>query len=434
MKPTPTTTARSLTLLTAALASLVLATSCTGEPDRAPDADRPSSASSGTASPSADPERETGLDAKAVLSPIALTPLAAAVPVVASDGRRHYAYELSVINQSAGTATLTSVQAETPDRADIGEDLAGDRLAGLFRVNGASSDGPTLEPGASGMLFMDVSADAGDPVPAQIEHTVELSFTPAGDGQEAAKAQRLQLTGVPVRVDQTAPVVVASPLRGQRWVVGNGCCSPINAHRGSTLSINGTATVAQRYAIDFVQLTDDNQAVTGDPKKNESFPAFGRTVYAAAAGTVVIRRDGEQEQTPGSLPAGATIQSADGNYLVIDIGEGRYAFYAHLQPGSLKPKVGDRVEVGDELGRLGNTGNTDAPHLHFHIMDGPSPLRSNGLPFVLDTFTGQGFLPDVDSVAYPKRGVVIEVDTSTRAGAHTEQMPLGGDLIAFPDR
>ena len=57
--------------------------------------------------------------------------------------------------------------------------------------------------------------------------------------------------------------------------------------------------------------------------------------------------------------------------LVVDIGGGAFAFYAHLQRGSLKAKLGDKVKKGQVLGLLGNTGNTDAPHLHFHLMDGP---------------------------------------------------------------
>lgn len=412
---------------TAVIATLALLTvaACTGGPAPGPGP----AVTTGSAGP--DFEYEQGQDAAAVLAPIALRPLAAAVPVVGTDGRRHYAYELTVVNQSSGTVTLTSVQAETPSRSDLGEDLFGDRLAQMFRVNGGATKSPTLEPGGSGELFMDVSVDAADPVPAQLEHTIDLAFTPAGDGKQTPAVQQMQLTGVPVTVDATEPVTVASPLRGGRWLVGNGCCSPINAHRGSTLAINGTATVAQRFAIDFVQLTEDDQAVTGEVSRNESYPAFGQTIHAAAGGTVVARRDGEQEQTPGSLPAGATIQTADGNYLVIDIGGGRYTFYAHMQPGSLRVQVGDRVEAGAELGLLGNTGNTDAPHLHFHVMDGPSPLRSNGLPFVFDSFVGKGYVADLDSVAEAKQGVTIAVDRNQKTGQHTAQMPLVGDLIEF---
>ena len=69
-----------------------------------------------------------------------------------------------------------------------------------------------------------------------------------------------------------------------------------------------------------------------------------------------------------------------------DIGDGNYAFYAHLKTGSVKVKVGDQLTTGQVIASLGNTGNTDAPHLHFHVMSTPDPLRSNGLPFVFTSF------------------------------------------------
>src|SRR3712207_8545465 len=52
-------------------------------------------------------------------------------------------------------------------------------------------------------------------------------------------------------------------------------------------------------------------------------------------------------------------------------------FYAHLQRGSVEVEVGDEVQAGDQLGLLGNTGNSSAPHLHFHVMAGPSPVGSD---------------------------------------------------------
>lgn len=377
-----------------------------------------------------DPAREAAEDKASVLGPLAFRSLASAVPVIASDGRRHFAYELTVVNQSTGTARIDSIQAQTPNRVDVGDQLGGDALKAMFRINGSDATDATLRPGGSGTVFLDVVTAAGAPVPTELQHSIVLTFTPAATGKSAGKATALRLTGVPVTVDQRAPVVVAAPLRGKNWVVGNGCCSPINAHRGSTLSINGTVSVAQRFAVDMVQLTDTGEAITGNAADVTSYPAFGNTVYAAAAGTVVGRHDGEKEQTPGKLPADATVQNADGNFLVIDIGDGRYAFYAHMQPGSIKPKIGDKVNVGDKLGLLGNTGNTDAPHLHFHIMDGPSPLRSNGLPFVFDTFTVQGALTDINELD-PATTKKVSVDTATRTGTHTNQMPLGADLLTF---
>jgi murein DD-endopeptidase MepM/ murein hydrolase activator NlpD len=81
--------------------------------------------------------------------------------------------------------------------------------------------------------------------------------------------------------------------------------------------------------------------------------------------------------------------------VIVDIGGGRYAFYAHLKPGSITVKEGERVRRGQVLARLGNSGNTGFPHLHFHVMDAPLPLGADhNLPYVIDSFLYQGFIGD----------------------------------------
>jgi murein DD-endopeptidase MepM/ murein hydrolase activator NlpD len=79
-----------------------------------------------------------------------------------------------------------------------------------------------------------------------------------------------------------------------------------------------------------------------------------------------------------------------GNHVVVEIAPGVFATYAHLQPGSLAVRVGERVTPGQRLGRLGNSGNTTAPHLHFQISDGPDIVTANSLPFVFDRYTLAG--------------------------------------------
>lgn len=98
--------------------------------------------------------------------------------------------------------------------------------------------------------------------------------------------------------------------------------------------------------------------------------------------------------------------------MVLDIGHGRFAFYAHLQPGSLKVKVGDRVKRGQVLGLVGNSGNSTEPHLHFHLADSKSPLGSEGLPYVLDSF---------DAKAKPD-GVATK---------HKQEIPLEDEVVTF---
>jgi murein DD-endopeptidase MepM/ murein hydrolase activator NlpD len=88
-----------------------------------------------------------------------------------------------------------------------------------------------------------------------------------------------------------------------------------------------------------------------------------------------------------------TAQTLLGNHVIQDIGRGFFAFYAHLQKGSVTVAPGDRVTRGRGLGKLGNSGNTSAPHLHFHLMAGASAIGSNGLPYVIDGFALAGQIP-----------------------------------------
>ncbi len=79
-----------------------------------------------------------------------------------------------------------------------------------------------------------------------------------------------------------------------------------------------------------------------------------------------------------------------------DLGDGHYALYAHLKTGTVKVKPGDRLTTGQVIGSLGNSGNTDAPHLHFHVMSTPDPLRADGLPFVFSAFRLDSRLSSTD--------------------------------------
>jgi murein DD-endopeptidase MepM/ murein hydrolase activator NlpD len=191
----------------------------------------------------------------------------------------------------------------------------------------------------------------------------------------------IQLRGAPVRI--------APPLRGDRWLAANG---PANGthHRRSWLAHEGRAFFPERFAIDFVRLYAEG-LTNGDPAGNGSYRGYGAEVIAVADAGVSAIKDGMADNVPANrAPSGMTLETMGGNLVVLDLGSGRYAFYAHLQPGSIRVKVGDRVRVGQVLGLLGNSGNSNAPHLHFQISDRPSLLLSEGVPFVIDSFVHEG--------------------------------------------
>jgi hypothetical protein len=420
-------------------AAVVTLTGCT-TPQTSPSTPTATAPSSRNSDETAAPPQSS--DETAAFTPLTAIPLADVNPVLGADDRIHLAYELLLVNTTGSTVQLSSVATLDADHGDASiATLQGADLDRLFRPS-AGAMGNTLTPGESGRLFLDATLPADAPSPRLLRHRIALTLQTGPPTQDPGPhdndptpppATTMTFTGVPVNVSDQQAVEVAPPLQGNGWVAGNGCCDAITAHRGATLSIDGTIHVAQRFAIDFVQLGPTGQLYTGNPADVASFPFFGVQVRSAADGTVVRVLDGNPEQTPGELPEGQTLQSADGNYVVVDIGNGRFAFYAHMQPNSLKVKVGDRVRTGDVLGLLGNTGNTDGPHLHFHIMDGPSPLLSNGLPFVFTSFTGRGVVSDEQKLnaPFPPQAPIVPVDTANLAGPHAKQLPLNLQVLDF---
>jgi murein DD-endopeptidase MepM/ murein hydrolase activator NlpD len=351
------------------------------------------------------------------ITPVFARVVAAPQPVRADDGRVHLAYELLLTNQSSSAAAV--------QRIDV---LAGGRT--ITSLSGAALDAVTipydggphvavLKPGLAAMVLVDVALPARADLPTKLVHR----FVIAQDPVQPAAAMTYRTA--PTRVVQRPAMLIAPPLRGDRWVVGNGCCATATSHRGAVLASNGGLHAPERYAIDFVQLTPQDRVFTGAIGDLSSYAFFGADVLSVAPGKVVAKVDGLPEGTPPDPPPGVTAANAGGNHLVVDMGHGRYAFYAHLQPGSMAVKVGDRVRTGQKLAGLGNTGNSTAPHLHFHIMDSPSPLGSNGLPFRFTRFSVRGTIGDI----LPLFDGGPATYAPPPGGVHRGELPLDNQVI-----
>lgn len=124
---------------------------------------------------------------------------------------------------------------------------------------------------------------------------------------------------------------------------------------------------------------------------NTNYFNYNSPLLAVADGTVVFVQDGLPENTGDAKDVVIhSIGDYGGNFVVLDIGNGHYAFYCHCIPASITVKEGDTVHEGDEIARLGNSGNSTEPHLHFQITDGPDIFLSRGIPFVLKEYTKTG--------------------------------------------
>ena len=148
--------------------------------------------------------------------------------------------------------------------------------------------------------------------------------------------------------------------------------------------------ISRRYAIDWEQIKD-GATFSGDSRDVRSYFAYGRPVLAVADGRVVTARDGLPDNVPGhgesfhpAVPI--TIETVAGNTITLDLGGGQFAYYMHLQPGSLRVKVGDRVRRGQVLARIGSTGDAREPHLHFEITTSSKLASGEGVPYLIDRY------------------------------------------------
>jgi Peptidase family M23 len=369
-----------------------------------------------------------------VFTPLVASALATNVrPFQATDGRQHFVYELLLTNANSTPATVKKIEvldASTPSRVLAtyeGQDL----LKHLRATNSTAAENPTIELNGNRIFMIDFTTDATAAPPKRLSHHFEL-LGGAGPSRRPTPAVPLSYTAAPIDVFPKVPVI-GPPLSGKGWVAGNGCCDVSGVHRSTSLTCNGGIYIAQRFAIDWMQLDDEGRLVHGDPSDVHNYPSYGNEVLAVADGTVVDTLNTLDDQKPGQLPdpKTITIENVDGNHVVIDLGGEIFAFYAHLQKGSVKVAPGEKVKRGQVIGLLGNTGNTSAPHLHFHLMESPSVLCSSGIPYALDSFALAGQVPEKEFAA----ATGVEGDWSkgrTTPTARKKEFPLDLNIVDFP--
>jgi hypothetical protein len=364
-----------------------------------------------------------------VATPVVANVLAAPVPVPATDGKVHLVYEVELTNVLAQEVTLTSLIVLDRDVSLL--NLSRDQLANWTRIIGTPVPTAKIGPAQTAAVWLDVALDKGVAVPTQLVHAVGLSMS---EPMPPLFPATMTATVAPVTVQTREPVVISPPLSGPGWLDGGGCCD-MGAHRMALNPINGQLWAAERFAIDYLQFQPDGRLYTGDQTKLASFKYFGADILAVADGPVVATSDGLPEQVPGKDPTGLALDQYAGNHIVQDLGNGNFALYAHIKTGTVKVKPGDRLRAGQVIGSVGNTGNSSAPHLHFHVMSTPDPLRSDGLPFVFTNFRldSRAALPgdDLDSIF---DGQPVPMQPGLAARDESNVMPLDLDVMTYADR
>jgi hypothetical protein len=308
----------------------------------------------------------------------------------------------AVINHGAAHAEITEV---TLELLRDGDPLDSRRFTGSD-LNNLAASGPKLQ--KSGMMKLVAfqfcgTALIGDGValsgpklePNQALLIAQQPFAFKGKRDAVRVRVRAQVDGRATETVASLPIVSTSakakfnfPLRGV-WF----------AAVGPTMHTAHRWALPEEFAYDIARLGDGGLSHRAKGDRFEDYFAYGAEVLAAADGVVVaavndqpenvavLRRadetaeayGGRVQQMQGELIEKGVAGIA-GNYVMIDHGNGEFSLYAHMKPGSVRVKTGARVIAGTPLGKLGSSGNSTEPHLHFQVCDAADPLKCAGIP------------------------------------------------------
>ncbi|MEK6337318.1 MAG: M23 family metallopeptidase [Acidobacteriota bacterium] len=350
----------------------------------------------------------------------------AAPTPVRANGKIHLLYELHLTNLRARSLELTRLEVlkYEVNALPVASYKDAELISRLARP-GAASDLPdkrVIGGGMRAVVFLQITFNTNADVPVALRH--RLSFK-----ADDPKGEERSVDTARVVVQRNPALVIGPPVHGEGWLASNGM-SNTSSHRRTLLVVNGKARIAQRFATDWTRIGADGLAFRGDPSKNSNWSAYGTEVLAVANATVADVNDGipENDPTADNKAVPITLDNAAGNYVILDLGNGYFTLYAHLQPGRIRVKIGDRVKRGQVLALLGNSGNSDAPHLHFHITDGNSPLGAEGVPYVIESFEMEGILPS--------KGLLIEGGWRPQPSAIIDkrrlEIPIENAVVRFP--
>jgi murein DD-endopeptidase len=350
--------------------------------------------------------RATPVEVSAPFAPVTLT---------LNTTKEQLVYELHITNPQKVGVTLKSLRVATPEVV-----LAEYKDAELYRRitrPDLPNDYPTpqvIEPGKAAVvnLWIELPRKFAE---GQLTHAVEVEVQqPTGPVPDTVEAA--------VTVRRPQPLELAPPLKGGYWIA---IYDPVlkGGHRTAVYTTAGHPRIPGRFAIDFITLPPSGTWTRNPAIRPPDWNGFGSEVLAVADGTIAAAVDG----TPDDLPQPVAPERAAGNHVAIDLGGGRFAFYEHLQQGSIAVKPGDQVKRGQVIAKLGSSGSTSiGPHLHFHVADANSLLGAEGVPFVFDRYTVFGQFPSLDGLV---NGEKWQPNQLARPSATTRPAP--NTVIAF---
>ncbi|HSE42683.1 MAG TPA: M23 family metallopeptidase, partial [Acidobacteriota bacterium] len=298
-------------------------------------------------------------------------------PVVIN-GTSKLVYELHLTNFSQTPFTLKCVSVLEQSIATQIMKVCDEALS--KRLSLKTEDQRTINPAMHAVVYLEVE-NALEKMPEALKHRIEYKNKTSEDSDF--------VEGSEVVIQKEPILVLETPLAGGPWAA---IYEPSweRGHRRVFYATDGHAHLPGRFAIDFIKLDDQGRYSNGNEDQISNWYGHGIDVLAVADARVVSIRDNIQESKTISGNPKHKLEDGAGNYIVLDLGNGYFAFYEHLKPGSILVKSGDHVSTGQKIASLGFTGDSTGPHLHFHLADHNSTLASEGLPYHFKSFTVLG--------------------------------------------
>jgi murein DD-endopeptidase len=341
------------------------------------------------------------------------------VPVHVGD-HWQVSYEVHLTNFSIERLTVTRFTVDDARDGHTIIELSDKRLVDNATVVGAATPlkGKQLqvEPGQRAVLFMDFILPTNTAVAPIRQH---LHYAAAN-----GEVHTVQLSDTPLQ-SNARPSLIGPPLRGGPWVAIHNASWP-RGHRRVFYTVAGHARLPGRFAVDWVKLDDSGRMTKGDPDLTAQAYGYADDVLAVDNATVAAVRDGMDE--PARISQRTTHQPDEdaGNYVALQLPDGRFAFYEHLKKGSIRVAKGDKVRTGDVIGALGFSGESTGPHLHFHVANSSSPLDAEGLPFEIRRFRILGSYPDI-----AKLGTAWQPLPAGEAAERLAEWPDANAVLSF---
>ncbi len=337
------------------------------------------------------------------------------------NGSWELVYELHIVNCSKIDLTLERIELFEVQSGKLRAALDDVALTGAIRRmdrEAAVGVERRIPPGVEAIVYM--TAEWLQQMARNV--TLKHRLTYSADSGTPLNAT---VEGGEFQVLDEAPVVLGAPLHGGDW-------TPIYSdawrlgHRRVIYTTDGVEHIPGRFAIDWMKVAPDGTHAKGDEANPANWYGYAADVLAVADAAVSVAMDDIPDPQTVEIQKVVEMQNAPGNYIVLDLGNGKYAFYEHLKSGSVRVRAGERVRRGQVIAELGYTGQSTGPHLHFHVADSTMPLNAEGLPYVFQKFKTVGAFSSAEQFSDGRPWMAADSEK------HSLELPTAFSVVEFP--